>query len=253
MSARKALLPALALACAGAAADGVHWSTGLEYTSGDYGGSDTIEDLYVPVTGQVSFERTSFRLTVPYLSVTAPQGTIATDPDGEPVTGSGETHTKDGLGDIIAEMTVYDVVYSSRFGVALDLTGKIKFGTADQRDGLGTGEEDYTLQADLYKFYDRFTLFAMASYKYRGDPEGYDLKNVMLASVGAVLGSDRETRFGIAYDFRQSSLADGENLRDLSAFAARQISDRLQLQAYVIRGFSNSSPEWGAGLLLTIS
>ena len=30
----------------------------------------------------------------------------------------------------------------------IDLTGKVKFGTADENKGLGTGENDYAVQAD---------------------------------------------------------------------------------------------------------
>ena len=82
---------ALALVCVSAAAQEgrISWTTGVEYSSGDYGGSDDIEDIYVPATGRVEFERVSLALTVPYLSVRAPAGSIVTDPGGEPVTGTG--------------------------------------------------------------------------------------------------------------------------------------------------------------------
>ena len=55
-------------------------STGIEYSSGRYGGSDDIEELYVPFTLRAGFERIGLRLTVPWLSVTAPEDTVITDP-----------------------------------------------------------------------------------------------------------------------------------------------------------------------------
>lgn len=249
---RTGMALALALGCASAAAQSVSWITGVEYTSGEYGGSETIEDIYVPLTGQIDTGRASFALTVPYLSVRAPSGTLVSEPGTEPVTGTGEMTTESGLGDIIAVATIYDVFYSSRLDVAIDLTGRIKFGTADEEKGLGTGEQDYTVQADVFKFYDRLTLFGSAGYKFRGDPDAYELEDVLLGSVGGVYNSGNATRVGFAFDYRESSLPGGDALSELSAFLARELSEQLRLEFYLIKGFSDSSPDWGAGLMLKI-
>jgi hypothetical protein len=231
----------------------IRLSTGLEYSSGDYGGTETIEDLYVPIIGSVSYGRLSFELTVPYLSVTAPAGTTITEPGGEPVSGSGPTLTESGLGDIIAGATLYDVFYSSDLGIALDLTGKIKFGTADEEKGLGTGEQDYTLRADLYKFFEKFTLMGSAGYKFRGEPADQDLENVFLGSIGGVFSPNDQSRFGVIYDYRESALLDGDAISELSAFLSRNLSDTWRLQFYAFTGFSDSSPDWGGGVLVSVN
>jgi hypothetical protein len=109
------------------------FSVGTEYTSGRYGGDVDIEDLYVPLTATVDYGRTQFRLTTPYLSVTAPEGTVIYGPGGEPIPGTGDITTESGLGDIIGSFTVYDVINSRRLRVAMDLTGKVKFGTVTTR------------------------------------------------------------------------------------------------------------------------
>ena len=54
------------------------------------------------------------------------------------------------------------------------------------------------------------------------------------------------------YDYRESALPDSDALSEVSAFAARQLSDRFTLQFYAFTGFSDSSPDWGAGILLQI-
>ena len=249
---RSGMALALALVCAGAAAQSVTWTTGLEYTSGEYGGDDTIEDLYVPLTGRVSWERTSLALTVPYLSVRAPAGTLVSEPGSEPVAGTGEITTESGLGDVIAAATIYDVVYSSRLDLAMDLTGRVKLGTADEEKGLGTGEQDYTLQADVYRFFDTLTLFGTLGYKFRGQPDGVDIDDVLLGSFGGIYRISDFSRLGFAYDYRQSSLPDGDAVSELSVFAARDVNDGLRLELYLIGGFSNSSPDWGAGVMLQI-
>lgn len=252
MFTRTLIALAFAFASAGAAAQSMTWSTGFEYSSGDYGGTEDIEDFYVPVTGRLELERVSFELTVPYLSVRAPTGTVVTDPDSEPLPGTGETTTESGIGDVIAGITVYDVVYLEDLDFALDLTGRVKLGTADADKGLGTGETDYTVRTDLYKFVDQFTWVGSVGYKFRGEPDGADLENVWLGSVGGIYVPSDGLRLGLFYDYRQSALADGDDLADLSAFVSRQVNDRFRLQLYAFTGFSDSSPDWGAGILLQI-
>jgi len=228
------------------------WTTGMEYSSGDYGGSDDIEDLYLPITALLSYQRLTLELTVPYLSVRAPSGGTITEPGGEPIAGSGDMNTESGLGDVVAGVTVYDVFRNDELGIALDVTGKIKFGTADANKGLGTGEQDYTVRADLFKFYEQFTLLGSAGYKIRGDTADLDLEDVFLGSVGGVYALNEKVRFGLIYDYRESALIDGDAISELSAFASRRLNDSLQVQLYTFTGFSDSSSNWGAGFLVQV-
>ena len=230
----------------------ISWSTGIEYSSGTYGGTADIEDFYVPIIARIGYKRVSFELTVPYLSIRAPDGTTVTEPGNEPVSGSGPITTESGLGDVIAGVTLYDVFYSDEHGVALDLTGKIKFGTADESKGLGTGEQDYTLRADLFKFFEQFSLMGSAGYRLRGDPPGLDLKDVFLGSVGGVYSMTEKSRFGLIYDYRESALVGGDAVSELSAFLSRRLTDSWQIQFYAFTGFSDSSADWGAGILVHI-
>lgn len=229
------------------------WATGIEYSSGTYGGTEDIEDLYVPVIARFTTDRLAFEITVPYLSVTAPAGTTVTDPGNEPVPGSGATTTESGIGDVIASVTMYDVFYSDRLGMALDLTGKIKFGTADETKGLGTGEQDFTFRADMYKFYEQFTLMGSAGYKFRGDTSDYDLEDVFLGSVGGAFAVSDVSRIGLVYDYRESALGDGDAVSELSAFVARRWNDHWHMQFYAFSGFGENSADWGAGMLFEIS
>jgi hypothetical protein len=82
-------------------------SAGVEFTSGEYGGTEDIEDLYVPITGTIYLDNVAISLTVPYLSFRAPSGTTVTDPGGTPVPGSGQTIKESGLGDVVAGVTIF--------------------------------------------------------------------------------------------------------------------------------------------------
>lgn len=228
------------------------WSSGLEYSTGTYGGDDVIEEIYLPVAVSLNFARVSLDLTVPYLSVRGPAGTAIDDPGGQPLPGSGETVTESGLGDIIAGITVYDVAYSDELGLALDLAARVKFGTADVDKGLGTGEQDFTVRADLYKFFDQATLLGSVGYKFRGDPEGVDLRNVLIASAGGIVHPSDRNSIGLFYDYRESALPDTDAISELTASFSRILNDRWALQLYVFTGFSDSSSDWGGGFALIV-
>lgn len=222
-------------------------SAGAEYTTGAYGGDTDIEDFYVPLKATVDYRRLSLRLTVPYLSVRAPEGTVITGPGGEPIPGTGDIVTNSGIGDVIGSVTVYDVIRNRRLGFAMDLTGKVKFGTADVDKGLGTGENDFTVQADFLKFMDRITWIGSVGYKFRGQPPGATLDDALLASAGGIYKFNGDTRAGMFFDYRESSIG-ADPTQELSVFLSNRISADWRLQAFVFRGFTDSGADWGAGL-----
>lgn len=251
MKTRLMALGTLACLCAGSLeavadpavdAEIVNIAAGLEFSSGTYGGAEEFKETYVPVSVSLNRGRLHARLTVPYLSLEGPLVDLADT--GEAITRIG---TRSGLGDVVASLTVYDVVYSERLNIAVDLTGKAKFGTADADEGLGTGENDYSVLADVYKFYDRITLITTLGYKFRGDPAGQDLDDVMLGSLGGLCDCAARSRFGLFYDYREASLTGGDEVRELTLFASRKLNHTWQIQYYVFSGFTDSGPDWGGG------
>jgi hypothetical protein len=229
----------------------LRFSTGLEYSTGKYGGTDDIEELYVPFTFRAGFDRIGFRLTVPYLSVTAPEDTIITDPGTEPLPGTGATTTESGLGDIMGALTFYDLYVSDAGNFVVDATGKIKFGTADETTGLGTGENDYTVQLDAYRFFDRLSVQGTAGYRFRGDPPGVDLNDVFLASVGGAYLATDNTMVGVYFDYRESAIDGADEIQELSGFASFRLGRAWRMELYAFTGLTNSSTDFGGGILFS--
>lgn len=222
------------------AADGMlNLTAGAEYTSGDYTGTESIDEWYLPFTGRYTTDRYTFRLTIPYIRVTAPEIT-------------GARITEDGLGDIIAGVTYRDALNTDiSSDVALDFTAKVKFGTADETRGLGTGENDYTVQAELYKYLYQFTPYAILGYKFRGDPPGINLQDSWLTLVGGNFRVAQALTAGMDYYFRQASFPGIDDHKELTAFFGYKLSDTQYLRGYLIKGFGDASPDWGAGILIT--
>jgi hypothetical protein len=223
-------------------------STGLEYITGTYGGTEDIEELYVPLTFNMNSSRIGLSVSVPYLSVRAPTGTVT---DGQTVPGAGDVTTESGLGDITANMTIYDVYYNANLDFALDVTGAVKLGTAEFDKGLGTGENDYSLYLDGYKWFEGFTLLGSVGYRWRGEPAGVDLNDVLVASLGGSWPAGESSRLGIMFDYRQSALEGLDDIQELTAFGSVELNEHWYLQLYGFAGFTDSSSDWGGGFTIT--
>ncbi len=57
-------------------------------------------------------------------------------------------------------------------------------------------------------------------------------------------------RAGLFYDFRESSIPDSDSIQELSGWLNLWLGDHLRTQFYLLAGFGDSSPDWGAGFSL---
>ena len=126
-------------------------STGFDYSSGDYGDPEDTEILYVPVNVKYAQDTFQIKVTVPWVQIKGPGTVIGAGDGGVVIPGDGtEVGTESGIGDIWASFT-YSVEAIPEDLFFLDLVAKVKIPTADEDKRLGTGEVDYTLQADFFK------------------------------------------------------------------------------------------------------
>ncbi|MGE5538322.1 MAG: hypothetical protein ACM30I_06875 [Gemmatimonas sp.] len=241
-----ALLVAATLVHRSASAGGLSVTSGVDYSSGKYGDAASTEIWYVPLIGKYELDAWTFKLTVPYIRVTGP-GNVVRDV-GAIRPGAAVRRTDEGMGDIVAGIT--RTVYE-RDGTLAEVTGKAKFGTADESKGLGTGANDYYGQLDLYHTVDRFTPFAGIGYRLTGDAPGVPLRDVFYGTVGTSYRLEETTSAGLSLDMREKSTASGAPQAEATAFVTRRLSDPWKLQVYAVRGFTNASADWGAGATVT--
>jgi hypothetical protein len=245
--AAQSLLAAALFCVSGAAsADSLTLSLGGEYTTGDYGGDSDIKDVYVPVTAAYGAGHFWGRLTVPYAYVDAPEGTVIQG--GQVVPGTGNNITEGGIGDVILGLTYRDLWTSADRNSGLDLTSKIKFGTADQDKGLGSGENDYSLQLDGYTFIDALSLYATAGYKWRGNTDGFESQDDWFAGAGGSYRIVPRTRIGMAVSYRPDPVEGGnDDATDLTVYVTRLAGKSWWVEGYALTGLSDGSPDWGVG------
>src|SRR5438128_9315319 len=170
----------------------VKLSTSVNYSVGDYGTGKDTTIVYVPFTlGVRPLDRFWLSVTVPFIyqdtqNVVLTGGGVASRKEQKgKLAQPARATTESGLGDVLLKASV--VVVEER-DLIPEITPylKIKFPTADENRGLGTGEFDETLGVDLSKrLVDGLFGYVSLAYTFIGSPPGSDLSNSFGWSVGA--------------------------------------------------------------------
>jgi hypothetical protein len=248
---------ALCIAPAALAADGeFSVGSGLNFSTGTYGGSESTHILTIPLTARYESERWTLRATLPYLRITGPSavfpgvGRVENRNILDSVLrrrAQTERRSVSGIGDSTLSAT-YTVYSGAASGSGIGLTGKLKFPTGDETQGLGTGSTDAAFQIEGFQQLDRNTLFGAVGYTAFGDSPITKFENVANLGIGATHRTDGGDLIGIAFDARQAGSPAPSPLRELTGFWTHRIDANWRTQAYVLRGFARGSPDWGAGL-----
>ncbi len=253
-------------------------------SSGDYGLSTNTDTEYVPISLDYYRGPWSFNLTVPYVRISG-FGTVTMGPSGpiqvshtpgggmfgvygagfSPMGNSGATTTttttttttltkvtESGLGDITAAVG-YSFLPAAADGLLIEVNGRVKFPTADENKGLGTGEFDYSAQVDLSKPFGALTPFVTAGYTITGDSDRINYNNVFYSSIGASYSLTDAVSVKASYDYRQKATDDADNAEEASVSLSWLMNDTWSATVSGSTGFTNASPDWSGGLEVAMS
>lgn len=223
---------------------------GVDHTSGTYGSTSTTEVTSIPVDVFYEHGDWLFKLTVPYLFVTGDGTVIVSSGRGgrngmSTTTTSTTRTTQSGLGDVVVQAT-HPLVASEDGDSGLDMTARVKFGTADKT--FGSGMNDYAAQVSAYTALGDLSPSVMLGYEVLGSSAAAPLDNVAYGSVGAGYAFGRQTHAGVEYWYAQRASATGYEQREVSLYASTRIGRGTYLRGYVMQGLSDGSPDAGYGL-----
>ena len=242
-------------------------STGADYSSGKYGTTTTTDIWSVPVTAAYQTDRWTFKLVVPYINISGagdvipgvgkvnngnPKGRGHRNAGTPPTPGTTTNGSASGLGDITASAG-YELFGSADRTFGLDLTGKVKFGTADENKGLGTGKNDYGLSLDTYKVSGAWTAFGGVGWMKYGSSQYIQLKNGFNANIGADYKLNSSHNIGAYYYYRERIADTGASQSEIAGYWNHKFNDSLRVQAYALAGFADGSPDYGVGASLKYS
>lgn len=219
--------------------------TSVNYSSGKYGTQTSTDITSIPLNVAYDKGPWTFKVSVPYIRITGPSDVVVGV--GKTSATTSTVRTASGLGDVVTAAT-YNFYNNAEAQFGADVTGKIKFGTADSAKGLGTGENDYSVILDVYKKVNQLTFFAGIGYTALGSSAAIPLRNVFSLTAGSVFKMDEKNNAGFAYDYRQKSSATSAAQSELTAFYVHKFDKSWKTQTYLLKGFSDGSPDWGAGV-----
>lgn len=228
-------------------------STGVSYSSGDYGAAEKTKLLVVPFSARAQTGDWRFSATLPYLRIDSPGNIVGGGTIGPIIIDPGAPAPREvrkGLGDLSLGAS-YSFPAENLGGFGLDLSGRVKLPTSSERKALGTGKTDFAVAAELSRTIGTWTPFATLGYRFFGDPAGLDLRNGPSASLGTT--AQMGTVVAIAsYDYARATSRASEDAHELFGALSGPLSERLNWTAYGIAGLSEGSPDYGVGLLLTL-
>jgi hypothetical protein len=227
-------------------------SSGFDYSSGKYGTTSATETVSIPVSALYETGAWSLKLIVPYLFVTGEGDVVVSGRTGgrrasatTTTTTTKTRTTQSGLGDVVT-MATYDLYSSDDSNSGIDLTGRIKFGTASK--AFGSGLNDYSAQLYAYTRVGDLSPGFSLGYEVVGSSTTEPMNNVFFGSVGTSYRLSDQTRIGMDYRYAQKSTVTGSEQQDASLYASQELTPDVYLRGYVLKGFSAGSADSGYGL-----
>lgn len=231
------------------------WSIGAEYSEGDYGTTETTTSWYLPVAWRYAQGNVSAGITVPYVSVS---GSALVSFDGRPLAPSGTSgggagagagvptttsRSVSGLGDVVLSGG-YQLLGGEGDSTWLNIGASAKLGTADEVKGLGSGENDYTLQLEAAKG----MLYGFVGYTLIGDTALVDYNDVASMGVALDIPLDNGNNLGLEYFTEQAALDGGEDISQATLSLGGDMDGGFGYSLFYTAGLSDSSADSIIGL-----
>lgn len=268
----------LAEPCLAQSAPKLTFSTGVDYSRGDFDADAKTSVLYAPFTTQLAWGDWSFGATIPYIRIEGPgavvgggdTGVVVTCgqrrqrlglcPQAEPSAPQAAVTTAGGLGDL--SFSAGYLLPEAWTGTWLvELQGRLKAPTASTRNGLGTGKVDYGIGVDIARGHGTVRPFINLGYRVLGDftyvnpatgeAQDVDFSNGPTVSAGtSVVLGDNTLLF--SYDYARKTVDTASDSHSLYGGWTYHVGPHLDLTGYGAAGLSRSAPDFAVGLQISV-
>jgi len=237
-------------------------SVGGTYSDGKYGTENLTTSTYVPVVATYKNKMFEMTVTVPYIELDSegsftwtPGGpvpispvkpsdyltsTVSTTPFDPTTTPAGTKTQTSGLGDVNAKIA-YTFVPTS--GLYLKTSAIMKLATADKEKGLGTGENDYSGQIDLYKILGSTYLYLTGGYTFMGDSETVNYNDSAYGSAALGYNFTKALSTGVNYAYRQTLFDTIDDTQNSSVYMSFKPSKSFKMDMSYTYGLSDTSAD----------
>lgn len=261
-----ALSAALGLTAQANAETTLRLSTGVDYSSGKYGGTQKTDVIVAPFSAKVSSGAWSLRATVPVISIKGPSSFVIVEDAGGSTSGStpggsgsnGEVtagaaatrKTTTGVGDLsLSGAYTFDGLVGA--DSYLELVGRVRLPTGDEAKGLSLGVTDYATTAELGVAGKTTGAYILGGRRFNKDAKGLDRVDGWQAEVGGWLRASESTVVGGSVDWRESSVRNGKDVSEASAYVSYKLTDAVRVGATASAGLTDGAADYGVGLNLS--
>lgn len=247
---------------------------GVEVTTGDYGTDTKTTAVFVPFTIMLQpHEDWGISLEIPYVyqnntnviaSRAYPGGTMARSGqlagamERRAGSGMGQLQSTDntdpsqargGLGDISLRVA-YNLVHETETIPLVRPSVTVKFPTADESHGLGTGEFDEELAVEFAKGFGNWIGFIQPGYTFQGNSTDIPLKDFWTCNGG--LGYQLTDRFQPMVMLKSSgaTVEGADPLLEARLRLKYLATQRTGIDGYVAKGLTTSTADYGVGLAI---
>lgn len=243
------------------------FSTGVDYSQGDYGSGQDTDIISVPFSASYGGSRWRLGVTAPYVSVEGAPGVVPgstgaiggggpltsvtnpllgpTGPSGAPLLAP--AISEQGLGDTTVELGV--TPYAADNGARISILAAARLPTGDEERSLGAGETVLSLGAGgAYPLGEAASIYGAVGYTSAME-SGDDGVFVNAGLEGRV---HEAVLIGLSADWSEASVANAPERTQVTLYSAFDMSDNVRLAAYALGGLSDAAPDTGFGLRLVL-
>jgi len=245
---------------------------GFEYATGDYGTDETTDSYKIPLLlNYYPTDRLGFELEIPYLyqsnSTTVTlggmrfpaqedgrngQGRMGSGGVGSSAVSTDHSDSQSGLGDITLTASYIILDEQEQFPLVRPLL-YAKFPTADEDDGLGTGEFDYGVGLGLAKWFGDWSTYLEGMYVLPGSSGDFDPDNYWTFLASASYRLTDTLRPGVSLSGGTAAFDEASDPLEAKLKLSYWPSERGSLGGYLATGLSDGSPDFGAGFFGFVS
>jgi hypothetical protein len=274
-----AALGLMAAVPCGAAAAQLQLSTGLEFSSGNYGEVEATQTLVVPLAARVSVGGWSFRASVPFVRVRGPADvTIAIEDgggddndsggSGSGSSGSGGSGSdrsgtggstgnslfaanreESGVGD--ASFAIgYSMVDIAQTNLYVDLTARVRVPTGNEATGLGSGTTDYAALTEIGWDGRKGGIYVGGGRRFLGNQPDAVVSRIdgWQANTGFWRRMGPKSLVGMQANWRNASVDGGEDPKSIDVYLTRRLTNAWKMEVSGGAGLSDANAAYVVGV-----
>lgn len=232
-------------------ADGGPWSStsAVSVTQGDYGTSDDTTITQLSETIKYTSDAGEIGVVIPYLFR---DGGATTPGESRPARNQTIPNDADGIGDVQLKGRYFWLAETPN-RPSVDWAARVKFPTASESEGLGTGKFDFGIGPQLLKRIEKFFLLGDFELVLRDKPDNSTIKSVRLdySVGGGVELTDRLTAL-LTLDGGTKANSGADAPLEVVVSGLYRFSDSISGNLFALAGLSDGSPDVGGGAGITV-